>query len=60
MESAVAVAFEISPLYALTQPIGALLLGWMLIRSTYVTLKHGGITWRGTFYPLEDLRRGMV
>jgi hypothetical protein len=60
METAVAVAFEISPLYALTQPIGGLLLGWMLMRSTYMTLKNDGITWRGTFYPLDELRRGMA
>jgi hypothetical protein len=50
----------VSPLYALTQPIGALIFAWMLIRSTIVTLWQGGITWRGTFYPLEELRRGVV
>jgi glycosyltransferase involved in cell wall biosynthesis len=60
MQIAVAVSFEISPLYALTQPLGGILVGWMILRSTYVTLKNGGVSWRGTFYPLEELRRGMV
>ena len=32
----------------------------MLVRSTAVTLWQGGVTWRGTFYPIEDLKRGMV
>jgi glycosyltransferase involved in cell wall biosynthesis len=52
--------FRVSMLYGLTQPIGALIFGWMLARSTVVTLRNGGITWRGTFYPLEELRRGLV
>ena len=51
---------RVSPLYALTHPIGALLLCYMLVRSTAVTLWQGGVTWRGTFYPLEELRRGVV
>jgi cellulose synthase/poly-beta-1,6-N-acetylglucosamine synthase-like glycosyltransferase len=29
-----------------------------MLRSTYKTLVRGGIEWRGTFYPLERLRRG--
>jgi len=49
-----------SPLYALTQPIGAVLFSWMILRSAIVTLWRGGVTWRGTFYPLSELRRGMV
>ena len=60
MQAAVALSFEISPLYALTSPIGGLLIAWMMIRSTYVTLKNGGVTWRDTFYPLDELKRGSV
>jgi glycosyltransferase involved in cell wall biosynthesis len=56
----VAVTMRVSPLYSLTHPLGAMLLSYMLLRSTFVTLKQGGIVWRGTFYPLEDLKRGSV
>jgi glycosyltransferase involved in cell wall biosynthesis len=56
----VAVTMRVSPLYSLTHPLGALLLSYMLLRSTFVTLKQGGIVWRGTFYPLEELKRGSV
>jgi len=49
-----------SPLYGLSHPIGALIFMWMLTRSTVITLSRGGIVWRDTFYPLADLRRGMV
>lgn len=59
-EGGVAIENGVSPLYALTHPIGALIFGWMLTRSTIVTLWRGGITWRGTFYPLKELKRGMV
>lgn len=56
----IAVTMRVSPLYALTHPLGAVLLGYMLLRSTAVTLKQGGIVWRDTFYPLEELKRGVV
>lgn len=52
--------FGVSLLYALTYPIGALIFIWMLARSTIVTLWKGGIEWRGTFYPLDELKRGVV
>jgi glycosyltransferase involved in cell wall biosynthesis len=54
------IAMRASPFYALTHPLGALLFSYMLARSTVITLWHGGVTWRGTFYPLEELRRGVV
>ena len=50
----------ISPLYALTLPLAAVVFTYMLLRSTVITLRQGGIYWRGTFYPLEDLRRSNV
>jgi glycosyltransferase involved in cell wall biosynthesis len=56
----VAWAMRVSPLYALTHPVGAALFMYMLVRSTVVTLWRGGVTWRGTFYSLEELRRGVV
>jgi glycosyltransferase involved in cell wall biosynthesis len=54
------IAMHVSPLYAFTNPLGAVLFSYMLLRSTVVTLRDGGVTWRGTFYPLEELRRGVV
>ena len=54
------IVMKVSPLYALTHPIGAAIFGYMLLRSTVVTLAQGGIVWRETFYPLEALRRGLV
>ena len=51
---------NVSPLYALTHPIGAMLFCYMLARSTVITLWRGGVEWRGTFYPLKELRKGMV
>jgi glycosyltransferase involved in cell wall biosynthesis len=49
-----------SPLYGLTHPLGALLFCWMIGRSAIITLKRGGVVWRDTFYPLDELRKGMV
>jgi glycosyltransferase involved in cell wall biosynthesis len=51
---------RVSPLYCFTLPLGAILFAFILFRSTVVTLRQGGIVWRGTFYPLDDLRRGSV
>jgi glycosyltransferase involved in cell wall biosynthesis len=60
LDIGVCVELRASPAYALTFPIGALIFVWMLMRSTIVTLRSGGITWRGTFYPLKELKRGVV
>ena len=54
------VTMKVSPLYALTHPIGALLFCYMMARSAAVTLWRGGVEWRGTFYRLEELRKGVV
>jgi len=51
---------RVSPFYCLTLPLGALVFAYMIFRSTIITLRQGGIIWRGTFYPLEELRRGLV
>lgn len=48
------------PLYGLTHPLGALIFAYMILRSTVVTLWRGGIVWRDTFYPLDELKRGLV
>lgn len=58
--SGVNVVMRVSPLYALTHPIGAAGFCYMLLRSTVVTLRQGGVSWRDTFYRLEELRRGVV
>jgi glycosyltransferase involved in cell wall biosynthesis len=60
MHASVDVVNKVSPLYALTHPIGAILFCYMILRSVAVTIWQGGVTWRGTFYPLKELKRGVV
>jgi glycosyltransferase involved in cell wall biosynthesis len=47
----------ISTWYALFFPFGALVFVFTLLRSMLITLKHGGVMWRGTYYPLTELRK---
>ena len=47
----------ISAWQALLSPVAALLFLYTLLRSMARTLRQGGVMWRGTFYPLKQLRR---
>ncbi len=38
-------------------PFAAALFIYSMLRSTVTTLRDGGVHWRGTLYPLADLRR---
>lgn len=60
VQAGIARSADVSPFYGLTHPLGALIFCWMLARSAIATLWRGGVVWRDTFYPLEELRRGMV
>jgi glycosyltransferase involved in cell wall biosynthesis len=51
---------RISPWYAALFPISAALFIYSLLRSMLTTLKDGGVTWRGTFYPLAELRKNAI
>jgi hypothetical protein len=44
----------------LLHPVSSVLFVYIMLRSMSLTLARGGVVWRGTFYPLEELRRGMV
>lgn len=41
-------------------PVCATIFLWIMWSSAFKTLARGGIEWRGTFYPLEELRKGLV
>lgn len=60
LQGAAARESDVSPLYGFTYPIAAMIFAYMVARSMAVTLWRGGIVWRGTFYPLEELRKGLV
>ncbi len=43
----------------LTFPLAVVLVLYAMLRSTVVTLARRGVVWRGTFYPLSELRRNL-
>jgi hypothetical protein len=47
----------ISAGYAVLFPVAAALVVGTMLRSMAITVRNGGVMWRGTFYPLEGLRR---
>jgi hypothetical protein len=46
--------------YAAITPLLYPLIVYAVINSAVVTLRHGGVQWRDTFYPLDMLREGTV
>jgi glycosyltransferase involved in cell wall biosynthesis len=51
---------QVAPLYFFLHPVSSCLVAYSILRSTVLTLWRGGVVWRETKYPLEELRRGTV
>jgi len=47
---------RISPAYAALLPVAAAFVVYSMLRSMWITVRQGGVRWRGTFYSLADLR----
>jgi hypothetical protein len=48
--------FALSPFYAALHPFGTGVFIYAALRCACLALAKGGIEWRGTFYPLRQLR----
>ncbi len=46
--------------YALLHPIGICIFIYAMLRSASTTLAGGGIEWRETRYPLEELKDNVI
>jgi glycosyltransferase involved in cell wall biosynthesis len=53
-----AIERKIKPLILSLLPVGVVLITAMMLRAGYQCLKNGGIDWRGTHYPIDQLRAG--
>jgi glycosyltransferase involved in cell wall biosynthesis len=51
---------DIPAYFIVLHPVSSVLFLYIMLRSMTLTLTRGGVVWRGTFYPLEELRKGMV
>ena len=51
---------EIHPWYFFLHPVSTTLFIYTMLRSTFVTLHNDGVNWRGTHYPLDQLRKEQV
>ncbi|WP_026840424.1 glycosyltransferase [Citrifermentans bremense] len=48
------------PWYAIAYPITSALFVYILMRTMLLNLWQGGIYWRGTFYPLQELKKNRI
>jgi glycosyltransferase involved in cell wall biosynthesis len=51
---------DVRPWYFFLHPLSTALFIYTMLRSMLFTLWRGGVEWRGTLYPLEGLRKGLV
>jgi hypothetical protein len=51
---------RISFWYGWLFPVAAGIFLYSILRSALITLKTGGVTWRGTFYSLDELRKNLT
>ena len=51
---------DVRPWYLLLHPIATILFIYTMLRSMFFALRNRGVEWRGTVYPLDELRRGLV
>jgi glycosyltransferase involved in cell wall biosynthesis len=50
---------RISVAWIFTFPVALALVLYAMLRSMILTIRQGGVVWRGTFYPLSELRRNL-
>ncbi len=48
---------DIAPWYIVTHPVSSILIAYTILLSAFETTRNGGVKWRGTLYPLEELRK---
>lgn len=48
---------DASAWYGLAYPLACVLFIYIVLRSTWDAYRQGGIWWRGTLYPLEELKK---
>jgi cellulose synthase/poly-beta-1,6-N-acetylglucosamine synthase-like glycosyltransferase len=51
---------RVSALWVVLHPVSSLLLLYTMARSMAHAARHRGVIWRGTWYSLKDLRKGLV
>jgi hypothetical protein len=51
---------DVPAYYFVLHPVSTILFLYTLLRSMILTLVQNGVVWRGTKYPLDELRKGMV
>jgi cellulose synthase/poly-beta-1,6-N-acetylglucosamine synthase-like glycosyltransferase len=51
---------DVRPWYVLLHPVSTLMFIYIVLRSMFFALWNDGIEWRGTRYPLAELKKGLV
>jgi cellulose synthase/poly-beta-1,6-N-acetylglucosamine synthase-like glycosyltransferase len=51
---------DVPAYYLVLHPFSTILFVYIMLSSMLLAVGRGGVVWRGTFYPLEELRKGMV